>query len=94
MAARCGSEFNAVSISKEVGVSATTISEWLSILVVDALMPADGIHLYEIKASTTFHKEFISNIDYVRSLIPEVSGYSVIYDGENIPPNLINIRNI
>ena len=180
MAARCGSEFNAASISKEVGVSATTISEWLSILAasyiiytvrpyytninkrltkmpkvyfydtglmayllgiespqqitsspfrgslfenlamgeliksrlnkglkpeitfyrehsgkeVDALMPADGIHLFEIKASSTFNKEFISNIDYVRSLIPEVSGYSVIYDGENIPPNLINIRNI
>ena len=31
-AARCGSEFNASAIAKEVGVSATTISEWLSIL--------------------------------------------------------------
>lgn len=31
-AARCGSEFNAAAVSKDVGVSATTISEWLSIL--------------------------------------------------------------
>lgn len=31
-AARCGSEFNAASIAKEVGMSATTITEWLSIL--------------------------------------------------------------
>lgn len=31
-AARCGSEFNSAAISKEVGMSATTISEWLSIL--------------------------------------------------------------
>ncbi|MCH5229412.1 MAG: ATP-binding protein [Muribaculaceae bacterium] len=31
-ALRSGSEFNATSISKEVGVSATTISGWLSIL--------------------------------------------------------------
>lgn len=31
-AARCGSEFNAANIAKEVGMSATTISEWLSIL--------------------------------------------------------------
>ncbi|MCH5232282.1 MAG: ATP-binding protein [Muribaculaceae bacterium] len=32
-AARCGSEFNAVAISKEVGVSATTVTEWLSVLM-------------------------------------------------------------
>lgn len=31
-AARCGSEFNAANIAKEVGMSATSISEWLSIL--------------------------------------------------------------
>lgn len=32
LAARVGSEFNASSISREVGVSSTTITEWLSIL--------------------------------------------------------------
>ena len=31
-AARCGSEFNASAIAKEVGMSAVTIAEWLSIL--------------------------------------------------------------
>lgn len=181
VAARCGSEFNASSLSKEVGVSATTISEWLSILTasyivypvrpyfsninkrltkmpkvyfydtgllsyllgmedssqiknspfkgmlfenlamgelikerlnlglkpeitfyrehsgkeVDALLPTkEGIHLYEIKSSTTFNQEFVKNMEYVKSLIPEVGGYSVIYDGQNVGSSLINIRNI
>lgn len=31
-AARCGSEFNAANVAKEVGMSATAITEWLSIL--------------------------------------------------------------
>lgn len=33
LALRVGSEFNASALSREVGVSSTTISEWLSILV-------------------------------------------------------------
>lgn len=33
LANRVGSEFNAAALSREVGVSATTISEWLSLLV-------------------------------------------------------------
>lgn len=32
LATRCGAEFNASAISRETGVSSTTISEWLSIL--------------------------------------------------------------
>lgn len=33
LANRVGSEFNAAALSREVGVSATTVSEWLSMLV-------------------------------------------------------------
>ena len=181
VATRCGSEFNASSVSKEVGVSATTCSEWLSILSasyiiypvkpyysninkrltkmpkiyfydtgllsyllgienpnqitlspfkgmifenlamgelikkrlneglkpeitfyreysgkeVDALLPAaDGLHLYEIKASSTFNREFLKNIEYVKTIISDVTNSSVIYDGENLPPSLINIRTL
>ncbi len=46
MAARVGSEFNASAISREVGVSSPTISEWLSILsisyIVYSVQPYSG----------------------------------------------------
>ena len=180
-AARCGSEFNAANIAKEVGMSATTISEWLSILhasyiiykvppfyaninkrltkmpkiyfydtgllayllgiedprqiesspfkgtlfenlamgelikkrynvgkypdisfyreysgkEVDALQrEAGGLHLYEIKASGAFNSEFTKNLNYLKSLIPDVETSSVIYDGETMGNVMINIRDI
>lgn len=179
IAARCGSEFNAAAVSKEVGVSATTISEWLSILSasyivysvkpyyaninkrltkmpkiyfydtgllsyllgiedssqikgspfkvmlfenlamgelmkkrlnkglkpeitfykehsgkeVDALVPSSqGLQLFEIKASSTFNKDYLTNMEYVKSLIPDVCSTSVIYEGEEMPPLLLNVR--
>ena len=62
---------------------------------VDALLPAaDGLHLYEIKASSTFNRDFLKNIEYVKTIISDVTNSSVIYDGENLPPSLINIRTI
>ena len=180
-AARCGSEFNAASVAKEVGMSATTISEWLSILhasyiiykippyyaninkrltkmpkiyfydtgllafllgitdpanipnspfrgmlfenmamgelikqkynagqnpdisfyreysgkEVDAMArESGGLHLYEIKSSAAFDSDYMKNINYVRELIPDVEGWSVIYDGKTMGNNLINIRDI
>lgn len=180
-AARCGSEFNAAGVAKEVGVSATTITEWLSILhasyiiykispyyaninkrltkmpkiyfydtgllafllgitdpalissspfrgmlfenmamgelikqkynsgnnpdinfyreysgkEVDALVrEAGGLHLYEIKSSAAFESDYMKNINYVKGLIPEVTGWSVIYDGQAMGKFLLNIRDI
>lgn len=181
LAARVGNEFNASQLAKEVGVSAPTISEWLSILeasyitftlrpyfaniskqltkmpkvyfydtgllcylleiesekqyqtsplrgaifenmAVSELMKAqynagrvpninffrersgkevdamvktpEGVHLYEVKAGSTFKPEFISNMAYVSELLSSPSQRSVIYDGPTSAPLLMNIRDI
>lgn len=181
LAARVGSEFNASQLAKETGVSAPTITEWLSILdasyitytlrpyfaniskqltkmpkvyfydtgllcyllgiesevqylsstlkgalfenmamgeliksqcnagrspsvsfyrersgkEVDALVKTpNGIHLYEIKAGSTFKPEFMANMDYVRGLLTDVTEQTVIYDGESYPPGIINLREL
>ena len=180
-AARCCSEFNAAGVAKEVGMSATTITEWLSILhasyiiykippyyaninkrltkmpkiyfydtgllafllgitepgninsspfrgilfenmaigelikqkynegvnpdisfyreysgkEVDALVKeSNGTHLYEIKSAAAFDSDYMKNINYVKELIPEIKGWSVIYDGQTMGERLINIRDI
>lgn len=181
LAARVGSEFNASSIAKQAGVSAPTISEWLSVLdtsyitytlrpysanltkrltkmpkayfydtgllcyllriedeaqymssplrgaifenmamgeliksqfnnartpeitfyreqsgkEVDAVVKdKEGIHLYEMKYTSTFKTEFAVNMKYVSSLLGVFPDNTLIYDGESMPPALINIRNI
>lgn len=181
LAARVGSEFNASQLAKETGVSAPTITEWLSILdasyitytlrpyfaniskqltkmpkvyfydtgllcyllgiesevqylssslkgalfenmamgeliksqynagrspsvsfyrersgkEVDALVKTpNGMHLYEIKAGSTFKPEFTANMDYVRGLLTDVTEQTVIYDGESYPPGIINLREL
>ena len=62
---------------------------------VDALVKeAEGLHLYEIKSSAAFESDYIKNINYVKELIPEVTGWSVIYDGRTMGESLLNIRDI
>lgn len=181
LAARVGTEFNASQIAKEAGVSAPTITEWLSILdtsyityairpyhaninkyltkmpkiyfydtgllcyllgiesevqylsnplrgavfenmamgelmksqynagriptvsfyrersgkEVDAMVSTSrGLHLYEIKAGSTFKQEYTANMKYVAELLPDVSARTVIYDGESYPPGTLNLRDI
>lgn len=181
LAARVGSEFNASQIAKEAGVSAPTITEWLSILdasyitfalrpyyaniskqltkmpkvyfydtgllcyllgieseqqyqsstlrgaifenmaiselmkqqynqaripainfyrersgkEVDAMVKTKaGLHLYEIKAGSTFRPEFTSNMAHVSSLLTDIHQSTVIYDGPTSAPLLVNIRDI
>lgn len=180
-AGRVSSEFNASSIATEVGVSSTTIAEWLSImnasfitftlqpyytnigkrlakkpklyfydtglmshllgimspdqldthplrgavfenLIVSEMMkkaynagrrpslyfyrensgkevdllqetPA-GLNLYEIKASMTYRKDFLNNMDYLKSAIDNVASATLIYDGETLPPSILNFRSL
>lgn len=181
LATRVGSEFNASQIAKETGVSAPTITEWLTILdasyitftlrpyfaniskqltkmpkvyfydtgllcyllgieseqqyqssplrgaifenmaiselmknqynqaripnvnfyrersgrEVDAIVrTSEGLHLYEIKAGSTFKPEFTTNMKYISELIPDVSQRTVIYDGSTSAPLLLNLRDI
>lgn len=181
MAGRVGSEFNASSLSVEVGVSAKTISEWLSMLeasyIVFPLKPyysnigkrltkmpkyyftdtglacyllgieqpeqlalhplrgqlfenlvvsemykqrvnqakdnnlyfyressgrevdilrqePDGIAAYEIKAGCTFQPDFEKNMNYLRTVIPDIKSTTVIYDGISMPPVAQNVREL
>lgn len=52
----------------------------------------DGLKLYEIKSASTFRSEFMVNIDYLKGLLPNVEGATVIYDGESFVPDILNIR--
>jgi predicted AAA+ superfamily ATPase len=54
---------------------------------------------YEIKSAKAFHKDFLNNLQYLKSVLGNVlTTTQVIYDGEtdiNIPENgMINFRNI
>lgn len=55
---------------------------------------SDGLHLYEVKSGQTFMNDFVKNLDYLQSLLPEVKSTSVIYDGVSRPPSVYNIRDI
>lgn len=51
------------------------------------------LDLYEVKSSATFNKSFITNLKYLKELFGEkVRRSYLVYDGEPIPPSVINIR--
>lgn len=51
--------------------------------------------LYEVKSSCTYTPAFMKNIKYLRELFPDrIAQAKVVYDGEAIPPNIINIRQL
>ena len=55
----------------------------------------DGVKAYEIKSATTFHPEFLKNLQYLDKVLPSPPVKSmVLYDGESFPPLAENIRNI
>lgn len=62
---------------------------------VDMMVQSDGaIQLYEIKSGQTYQADYSTNMKYLASILPGITGSSVIYDGESIPPIAVNIRNI
>lgn len=55
----------------------------------------DKFKLYEVKASKSFNRDFLKNIDYLKGILKDkIESASVIYDGESYPPTAINIRKI
>ena len=48
----------------------------------------------EIKSGKTFKKEYVTNMDYLAGQLDDVKDSAVIYDGNSMPPALLNIRNI
>ena len=62
---------------------------------VDMMVQSDGaIQLYEIKSGQTYQADYSTNMKYLASILPGITGSLVIYDGESIPPIAVNIRNI
>jgi hypothetical protein len=54
---------------------------------------------YEVKSAKAFHKDFINNLQYLKSILGDtLIKTQVIYDGEtdiNIPENgMVNFRNM
>ncbi|MDE6027992.1 MAG: AAA family ATPase [Muribaculaceae bacterium] len=55
----------------------------------------ETLNIYEVKASQTWNKSFIRNIIYLKELFgTKIKESAVIYDGETLPPNTINIRQL
>lgn len=62
---------------------------------VDALIKTgDGTELFEIKAAKTLRPDFTANMKAIASVISGVCSSTVIYDGENMPPLAVNIRQV
>lgn len=58
-------------------------------------MEGDRLEAFEVKSSQTFNKSFVRNLNYLKDLLGDILKASyVVYDGDYIPPNIINIRNI
>ena len=54
-----------------------------------------GLNLFEIKSSMTFNRDFMRNINYLKELFGnKVKSARVVYDGESVPPTVINIRRL
>lgn len=55
----------------------------------------DMLDIFEVKSSQTFNKSFVKNLDYLKGLLCDKIRHSaVVYDGDYIPPSIINIREL
>lgn len=62
---------------------------------VDAVLAeGESLHLYEMKVGKTFRREFMENMNSLKSTDTSVVSTTVIYDGESFPPMAINIRDL
>ncbi|MDE6395925.1 MAG: ATP-binding protein [Muribaculaceae bacterium] len=53
------------------------------------------LRLWEVKSSSTYNSEFRRNLDYLKSLLGDtISSAKIIYDGDPIPPDIYNFRQI
>lgn len=58
-------------------------------------MEGEMLDIFEVKSSQTFNKSFVKNLDYLKALLGErIRNSAVVYDGDNIPPSIINIRDL
>lgn len=50
--------------------------------------------LYEVKASKTFKPDFLNNMAKIAPQLPVPTSQTLIYDGEAMPPKILNIREL
>jgi len=54
---------------------------------------AGKLHLFEVKSSSTFNPSFTANMSYLRKLLGDkVKSSTLIYTGDNIPPDVCNYK--
>lgn len=55
----------------------------------------DKLDIFEVKSSQTFSSSFKKNLKYLEVLLGDkVRNKAVVYDGDYIPPDIINIRQL
>lgn len=58
-------------------------------------MDGEMLDIFEVKSSQTFNRSFVKNLDYLKELLGDkIRNAAVIYDGDYIPPSVINIREL
>lgn len=58
-------------------------------------MEGDKLDLFEVKSSQTYNKSFEKNLNYLYELLgSKIRSRVVVYDGEFIPPAVVNIRQL
>lgn len=58
-------------------------------------MDGEMLDIFEVKSSQTFNRSFVKNLDYLKELLGDkIRNAAVIYDGDYIPPSIINIREL
>lgn len=54
-----------------------------------------NLTLTEIKSASTFNKDFLRNINYLKTLLGDkITGSRIVYDGDFIPPDIYNFRQL
>lgn len=51
--------------------------------------------IFEVNPAKTFNPDFLTNINYLSTLLGDKTARkTVIYDGDYIPPNILNVRDL
>lgn len=50
------------------------------------------LNIYEIKSSKSFNPDFMKNMTYLEGKIKSISSSTLIYDGQSMPPRILNFR--
>lgn len=56
---------------------------------------APYLRAFEIKSSKTFHADFFQNLDYIRRVLAgDIQSATLVYDGDALVSDTVNVRNI